>query len=728
VAFDRDTTLRKAEKLLRQGRLDAAIAEYLRVIEDQPRDWNTANLVGDLYVRAGQVEKAVGQYVGIADHLFQEGFFPKAAAVYKKILKIKSDEEHVLLQLAEIAVKQGLLADAKSVLAGVAEQRKARGDRKGAAAIRLRIGSLDPGDLEARLAGARAAAEIGEAAAAVQELKALAEEFTQRGRTEEALTVLGEAATLSPDDPEITSNLMRAYIAKGDLAHAREYAKTAAQFKEIATDLHKRGHEEQALEARAEAAALDPTDMDTRLLLGRTFVARGDLERARQYLTREVAGDDVELLRMLAELELRAGSADEGVALLQQILTKDPSHRDQLVLLGCSVADISVDTAYRVIDLAASAAVANDEWAAAAAALNEFVSREPGHIPALMRLVEICVDGGLEATMYSAQGQLADAYLAADRGVEARVIAEDLVAREPWDRANIERFRRALIQLGEADADTIIAERLSGQTPFTSTDLFAVFDEDVSSPASTTPEQAPAGNAVPPQPAPTPSSEQPKARETVRPPAHTFGSEVFDLGTADLEMASTDEAESKLETSASDNTEAIEIDLSNVLEELTPSMVDAKSARKESSKDLDGVFKDFRNEVTRENINDAATQHYKLAITYQDMGMIDDAVKALEVAVRAPRLQFEAASMLGRLYLKRGAPAQAIEWFERAADAPAPDPEAGRALLYELADTLESEGETARALAVFLELQADAGDYRDLPARLERLTKVQLRG
>ena len=51
-----------------------------------------------------------------------------------------------------------------------------------------------------------------------------------------------------------------------------------------------------------------------------------------------------------------------------------------------------------------------------------------------------------------------------------------------------------------------------------------------------------------------------------------------------------------------------------------------------------------------------------------------------------------------------------------------------RALLYELAETLESQGETARALAVFLELQTDAGEYRDVSARLERLTKVQMRG
>ena len=92
MAIDREDTLKKAEKLLRQGRLDAAIAEYVRVVEEQPRDWNTANTLGDLYVRAGQADKALAQYHRIADHLMREGFYPKAAALYKKILKIRPDD------------------------------------------------------------------------------------------------------------------------------------------------------------------------------------------------------------------------------------------------------------------------------------------------------------------------------------------------------------------------------------------------------------------------------------------------------------------------------------------------------------------------------------------------------------------------------------------------------------------------------------------------------------
>ena len=50
MAIDRAAALRTAEALLRQERLEPAIAEDLRVVEDQPRDWNTANTLCDHYV------------------------------------------------------------------------------------------------------------------------------------------------------------------------------------------------------------------------------------------------------------------------------------------------------------------------------------------------------------------------------------------------------------------------------------------------------------------------------------------------------------------------------------------------------------------------------------------------------------------------------------------------------------------------------------------------------
>ena len=149
--------------------------------------------------------------------------------------------------------------------------------------------------------------------------------------------------------------------------------------------------------------------------------------------------------------------------------------------------------------------------------------------------------------------------------------------------------------------------------------------------------------------------------------------------------------------------------------------------RPESS-DLDAVFRDFRDEVSRDSEASETEQQFKLGLTYRDMGMEDDAIRELGWAARSPRRRFEAASLVARLYRERGNVAAAVEWFERAAEAPAPTPDAGCALLFELGQMLEAADETARALAVYLELRSDAGEYRDVSSRIQRLARAQAEG
>jgi tetratricopeptide (TPR) repeat protein len=123
-----------------------------------------------------------------------------------------------------------------------------------------------------------------------------------------------------------------------------------------------------------------------------------------------------------------------------------------------------------------------------------------------------------------------------------------------------------------------------------------------------------------------------------------------------------------------------------------------------------------------------AAEQLRLGLTYRDVGMLDDAIQSLELASRSSRQRFEAASVLGRLQAERGNRGAALEWFERAAEAPAPTVEAGRALLYDLASVLEDLGEAGRALAVFGELEADDRGFRDVTACIERLSRAQVRG
>jgi len=574
VPIDRALTLRNAEKLIRQGKLDAGIAEYLRIVEDSPGDWNAKNTLGDLYARAGQTEKAIEQFTEIADNLSEEGSSAKAGAIFKKILKLKPDHERALLQVAEILANQKLYADARTHLNTLIELRKAKGDARGALHARVRLGSLDPEDYDARLESARARVEMGDKAGALHDLKEIAAELAaDKGRQAQAIDVLREAATLNPEDEEVKEQLFDIYLAGGELLRAREYATSVDQFRSVASAFEGQGSKEEALETLRSAVALNDADTELKAELARAFVAKGDLETAAQYLTVDTAGDDPELLLTVADIRLRgeAASVDEGLSIARRLIEQDRTRRDRVAQLGWTIAEHAPEAGFKVVEVAADTAVGENDWGAAAAALQEFVTRVPNHIPALMRLVEICVDGGLEATMYSAQSQLADAYIAAGAATEALFIAEDLVAREPWDNSNIERFRRALELSGEPDPDALIASRLSGESPFTSTDLLLAGDPQLfEAPveAKTEEEPVPEVDVAEPVVEEPPVKKPPKAQPKRHPlEAHQFqlSANAIDLDSilGDLESP----APSPAARPETDDESEVELDLSLMLED-----------------------------------------------------------------------------------------------------------------------------------------------------------------
>lgn len=748
MPIDRAATLKAAEKLLRQGKLDQAIAEYLRVIEDQPSDWNTTNLVGDLYVRAGKPDKAIEQFVACADSLSDEGSLPKASALYKKILKLRPEHEHALLQCAEIAATQGVLVDARTYLKGIAERRRARGDQRGMAQITIRLASLDPQDLEARLAGARARLEVKDQAGAVRDLKEIATDFLARGQSAEAIEVLREAIALVPDDHEIRQALLDAFVAAGDHLSAREHARTSEQLQSLAARLEERGQTDEAQALLQEALAIDPSDARLLARLNRDAApepagdaepAAGAVEPSEKPVTETAAEPAVEAESWLDALQrsLRAGRLDEALPMVRRFLAREPHRRDEVALVGLGLCEAHPDVAFAMLDLAADAAVAEHDWASAAAGLQEMVTRVPMYLPALMRLVEVCVDGGLEGTMYTAQAQLADAYIEAGAAEEARFLAEDLVAREPWQRANIERFRRALELLGEPDPDALIAARLSGDEPFTSTDvsISRVSGEDSQEFFDTdAPEEGAAAGSDPwDRPVIAASDADADAVPTAAGPAASAESS---LGGSSGAAESTDweidnhnfefSAASFDGTAEDEQPEAdpAEVDLSVALSGMQPSETPVAAP----PQDLEGVLGQFRDEAARRSALAAAEEEYSRGLGLHAIGRIDECIPLLTAASRAPKLRFATASLLGRIHRQRGDVARAIEWFEQAAQAPPPSPEEGRLLLYDLADVLETAGECTRALAVCMELQADAGVYRDIADRVSRLTSMQIRG
>lgn len=142
IAVTVPQTLDEANRLLRSGRVDAAIAAYRDFLEARPDDWTTANRLGDLYAQTGHNDQAVHQFSRVAKSLVEKELFPKAAALYKKVLKLAPGDESAREQLVDIAVRQGFIVDAIGHLTVMAERRRASGDDAGALEQQHRIDRL----------------------------------------------------------------------------------------------------------------------------------------------------------------------------------------------------------------------------------------------------------------------------------------------------------------------------------------------------------------------------------------------------------------------------------------------------------------------------------------------------------------------------------------------------------------------------------------------------------
>src|SRR5229473_3567950 len=114
MAIQRDRVIANAEKLVAKGKIDAAIKEYERLLDDNPNDVNTLNRIGDLWVRINRNDEAVKVFTKIADHYSKDGFFLKAIAIYKKINKLDPSKLDIYAKLADLYGKQGLAMEAKS--------------------------------------------------------------------------------------------------------------------------------------------------------------------------------------------------------------------------------------------------------------------------------------------------------------------------------------------------------------------------------------------------------------------------------------------------------------------------------------------------------------------------------------------------------------------------------------------------------------------------------------
>jgi tetratricopeptide (TPR) repeat protein len=638
VSIDRESALRQAEKLHREGRLDLAIAAYVRLVEAQPRDWNTINMLGDLYLRAGDVDRGVAQFVQIADHLFSEGFFPKAAALYKKTLKAKPDHEHTLLRLAEIAAAQELLADARAYLRKLWELRSERGDERGAADCLVRLATLPEADAETILTAARVSRALGD--------------------TEQAVTL----------------------------------------FRAAVEELEKAGRDASAVDALAQLVALQPSDLARRRDLIARYMTAGQLEHAGQLLDAETAGSDPDLLLALGQIELTRRDDAAACATLTRFIASAPKRSaDVLRLAGELGRAGEAGRAFICSEIVVDDAVLRGDWDKAIGVLQQFLVHGP-HVPALEKLVQVAIDAGHEDVLQESRERLADAYLDNGQESEARSVAEALFAGATDSAVHAARLRRALELSGVEDADgaiQAIRNRCSkgafvAATPERELEI-AVDVDDVAI------DMEPSGLTV-----------------------NGVEDDVLDLG-----MTTEVDRRAEVPLISELGNQPVEIDLSEALAALGGSPATAPGGRPAAGASLEAVFEAMRPRGADYRTVAEGAELYERGVRRLEDGEVRDGLADLAEAARVPAFRFPAAARLGREYVGRGHAHAGIEWLERAAEMPAPTRDAGLAVLYDLGVALEGVGESTRALAVMMEIEADEPNYRDVRQRLERLTRAE---
>ena len=290
MAIDREKVLVAAQKFVEKKKYDKAVAEYEKVIEEDPNDARTLLKIGDLQSKMEAYADAVATYERVGRFYSSQGFALKAIAVYKQIREIIAKHvpaleerySHLAPKLAELYQQLGLTSDALAALDEVATRLQRQNRDQEAIEVCKKIVDLDPNNPLPHLRLAEAFSRAKATENAVSEFGMAAGQLVKMGRVDDALKVLDRLLHHKPD----------------------------ANFARIAAEqlLNRNGPNDgmQALSKLQIAFQANPRDLDTLGLLARAFTTIGQAAKA------------IEVQKEMARTARESGRKD----LFQEIVTR----------------------------------------------------------------------------------------------------------------------------------------------------------------------------------------------------------------------------------------------------------------------------------------------------------------------------------------------------------------------------------------------------------------------
>ncbi|HEX6098583.1 MAG TPA: tetratricopeptide repeat protein [Thermoanaerobaculia bacterium] len=394
MAVQRDKVIASAEKLVAKGKIEPAIKEYERLLEDNPNDVNTLNRIGDLWVRINRNDEAVKVFGKIADHYARDGFFLKAIAIFKKINKLDPSKLDIYAKLADLYAKQGLAMEAKSQYQVLADYYLKHGDPGNALLIYKKISELDPNSINVHVKLADLHSQVNNTAEALKEYDRVGRMLLKRGMLDEAVQVFRKALKIDPKNTELVDSLVTALLDAKDFDNAKQVV-------------------DAALETNRDSPKL-------LAMLGRIQLGRGDAAGARATLERAIAADPNEpaVRESLADLYLKQNDANRALEMIAPL---------------------------------AERTLARGERHAAIEMLNRILRVDTGHTPTLERLVAIYTRLNEETNVLASMNSLAEAHIARGMFEDASKVLEKLIQREPQNAQHRTKLQFVRSQMGGVD-------------------------------------------------------------------------------------------------------------------------------------------------------------------------------------------------------------------------------------------------------------------------------------
>lgn len=296
MSIKREKIVAAAQKYIQKGSFKRAIREYQKIVKAHPDDVRTLQKVGDLQARDGQTEAAVETYNEVADHYVAQGFFLKAVAVYKQLLRIAPGKLEARLRLADLYVQLSLIRDALANYQQVADRYLEMGWIDAYLGTLERVIEVDPENPSSRILFAEQLLKYEHPDIAADQFLVAIRLLRQAGRMEECCKVGERYVHLRPDDVEQVYVLAETYLSQGRAKRA--LMRVQSVFRER------------------------PNDPEALDLLVRSLDGLGERSRA------------VSVLEELASTFEEEGARDARDAVLRQLLKLEPNHAFAREVLG----------------------------------------------------------------------------------------------------------------------------------------------------------------------------------------------------------------------------------------------------------------------------------------------------------------------------------------------------------------------------------------------------------